>query len=279
LTPKVAVVIIAKNEEEFIGKTLDSLSNQELKAHRTILVNDGSTDRTEEVANSHTGIEIINRKNRGEFLQAKKELAETINLGLSKLQTDSECEFVMKLDADIFLPPNYLSEIVNRMQSNPKIAVTSGVVEGEYAVIPRGAGRVIRLDFWKKIGLKYPVNYGFEGYLLIKAKSMGYDVMVYNDLVIKTGRKSGSKYNPKLYYYYGIGMKAIGYTFPFVLFRIISLFKKRPLGAFYMLKGFFSKYSDLYEPELREYVKNTQYEKLKNFNPKNFKKLFRLIKN
>jgi len=272
---KVAVVIIAKNEEQFIGKTIESLISQELKPHRIILVNDGSTDKTEQIASNYKEVEIINRQNQNQSFQAKKELANTINEGLSKLKNDEECEFVIKLDADIFLSKNYLSEIIKRMKLDPKIAVSSGIVENEYSVIPRGAGRVVRLDFWKKIGLKYPVNYGFEGYLLNKARVMGYTIKVYADLVMYTGRKTGSEYNPKLYYYYGIGMKALGYTIAFVLARTANLVIRKPKGAYYMLKGFFSNYDQLYEKEVRDYVKKAQYEKIKSLRLSDFKRLFR----
>ena len=60
---KIAVVIVAKNEEKLIAKTLDSLRNQDLKPYRIILVNDGSTDRTEEIVSTYNEVEIINIKN------------------------------------------------------------------------------------------------------------------------------------------------------------------------------------------------------------------------
>ena len=260
---KIAVVIIAKNEEKLITKTLDSLRNQDLKPYRIILVNDGSTDRTEEIVSTYNEVEIINRKNNRENLQTKKELAETINAGLSKLKDEKDCIFIVKLDADIILPKNYLSTINERMTSNPKIAVSSGIIAGEYSVVPRGAGRVVRFDFWKKIGLMYPINYGFEGYLLFKAMSLGYEVTIFEDLVMQTGRKTGSTFNPKLYYNYGLGMKTVGQTFPYVFLRSLIIAKKNPRRGFYLLRGFLSGYDDLYEPELREYVKKMQYKNIK----------------
>ena len=262
---KIAVIIIAKNEEKFIGKTIDSLYDQNLKPDRIIVVDDGSTDKTSEIVSQYKEIEIIQRKNRKEFLQTKKELAETINVGLEKLRDDFSCEFVMKLDADILLPQNYLSEIITRMELNPKIAVCSGVIEGEHSVIPRGAGRVVRIDFWRKIGLKYPINYGFEGYLIVKALSLDYEVKIFDDLVFQTLRKTGTEYNPKLYYYYGLGMKTLGYTFIFAFIRILKLVIKKPKAAYFMLRGFFSHYEDLYEVELREFTRNYQYKRLRSF--------------
>jgi len=262
---KIAAIIIAKNEEKFIGKTIDSLINQKLKPYRIIVVDDGSTDKTSEVVSHYKEVEIIKRTNRKEFLQTKKELAETTNIGLHKLKDDFSCKFVIKLDADITLPKNYLFEIIKRMELNPKIAVCSGVIEGENSVTPRGAGRVVRLDFWRKIGLKYPINYGFEGYLLVKAMSMGYEVKVFNDLVFQTLRKTGSDYDPKLYYYYGLGMKSTGYTFIFAFHRIVKFAMKKPKGAYYMLRGFLSNYNNLYEDDVRKFTRKYQYKKLRSF--------------
>ncbi len=261
-TTKVAVVIIARNEENSIKKTIDCLKMQDLVPYRIIAVNDGSTDKTGEILLTLENIEVINRQRREESHLAKKELANTVNCGLEKLQNDLDCEFIMISGADLIFPKNYLSLIVERMRTEPKIAISSGIIEGEFSIEPRGAGRVIRYDFWKKIGLKYPVNYGFEAFLLLKAKSLGYEITSFQDLVIVTERKTGTKYNPKLYYFYGLGLKALGYTLPYVLVRAALFAKKKPRGAIYLLKGFFSNYDDLYDSDLREYVKKTQYQKI-----------------
>lgn len=253
---KVGVVIPAYNEEEFIGITLKHLLNQDLQSYRIIVINDGSTDKTREIISGFQNIEIIDRENEKSTI-TRKQLAETYNAGLTKFSNDN-CEFIMVLDADVLLPKNYLSTIIKRMRADPNIAITSGIIEGEYSSEPRGAGRVVRTDFWKKIGLVYPVNYGFEGYLLWKAESLGYKVSIYSDLLMQTQRKTGATYNAKNYRYYGYGLKALGYYFPYALARILLFSRKKPKGAYYMLKGLLSKYDDLYESELREYVKSTQ---------------------
>jgi len=270
---KVGVVIIAKNEEKFISKTIESLLDQDLKPYRIVLVDDGSTDKTSEIASKYP-IEIIKREARKEFLQGNKDLANTINDGLEKFQNDKDCDYIIKMDADIILPSNYISTITQRMNST-KIAVSSGVIEGESTFVPRGAGRVVLLDFWRKIGLKYPVNYGYERYLLTKAESFGYKFTVYRDLIMKTTRKTGVTYEPKRYYYYGLGLKALGYSFFYAIGRIMIFARKKPKGAYYMLKGYLSDYDDLYEEELRQFVKKTQMKNLRNLNPAYLKRFFR----
>jgi len=267
---KIAVVIIARNEENFIRKIIDNLKIQDLTPYRIIVVNDGSTDKTGEILSNIENVEIINREKRYEDFLAKKDLAITINSGLEKLQNDEECDFVMISGADLIFQKNYLSSITERMRTNPKIAISSGVIEGEFSIEPRGAGRVVRYDFWKKIGLKYPVNYGYEGYLLWKAKSMDYEIESFSDLVMQSQRKTGSGYNPKLYYYYGIGLKALGYTHLYTIGRAILMARKKPKGAYYLLSGFFSDYNELYESDLRDFVR-------KNLNDDPTKKFQRFI--
>lgn len=272
---KIAVVIIARNEEKFIGKTLENLLTQELLPYRIIVVNDGSTDKTDEITHSFNHVEVVNRKNTGQNLQARKELANTINAGLQKLDDDKNCEFVMVTGADLLLQKNYFSTIISRMKPNPKIAIASGIVEGEYSIEPRGS-RVVRYDFWKKLGLKYPVNYGYEGYLVLKAQSLGYEVVSYSDIITTSQRKTGSSYDAKLYFYYGRALKALGYTVPYTFAKALIFAKKNPRGAFHMLRGFFAEYNQLYEPELREYVRKMQNHKIIHF--EYVKRTFNMIK-
>ena len=274
---KVAVIIPALNEEKTIGESITSLKNQILSPHRIIVVNDGSTDKTDDIAKSFQEVEIVTRKPHESYV-GKKELAITLNAGLEELCYDKKCNYILILGSDIILPKNYLFEMTKRMDENPNVVIASGIVQGEYSNIPRGAGRVIRYEFWKKLGLKYPINYGFEAYLVFKAQSLGYDVKNFSDLIITTQRKTGQKYSSNLYYYYGLGIKALGYSMPYALGRIIIFAKKNPKGALKMLQGFLSNYDQLYEPELRQYVKQTQRNNIFHIN-RNLKNIYNLLKN
>ena len=273
----IAVVIPALNEEKSIGESIASLQNQILTPYRIIVVNDGSTDATEEIVKSFSGVEIINRKPHESYV-GKKELATTFNAGLEKLRDDSNCNYIMILGSDIILPNDYLLKITKRMTENPNIVISSGMIEGEYSIAPRGAGRVVKYEFWKVLGLTYPVNYGFEGYLVLKAKSLGYEVETYNDLTMTTKRKTGQRYDSNLYFYYGLGIKALGYTIPYALGRIIIFGKKTPKGGLKMLQGFLSNYDQLYELELRQYVKQTQRNNLIHIDRNFLKKIYNLLK-
>jgi len=213
---KVAVVIPARNEEKFIGKTLSNLLDQELAPYRIIVVDDGSTDHTLEVTSKFHNIEIVNRKDTGVKKMITKHIAETINLGLKQLKNDKSCEFVLKLDADHLLPKNYLSTIIKRMKADKKLVVSSGIIKGErYYDSPLDSGRVLRYDFLHKLGFMYPVNNRHGAYILLKANMMGYDVRIYPDLITETLRNTGSLYqhDPEWFFNLGQGFKAQGYIF------------------------------------------------------------------
>jgi len=273
---KIAVVLNARNEEKNISKTLESIFHQKLLPYRIIVVNDGSTDKTGEIVSQFNSVELINRPKRQESHLAKKDLAETINVGLRKLHNDKECEFVWLVGADILFPKDYLSKIISRMKENPQIVIASGIMKDEFSIEPRGGGRVVRCDFWRKIGLEYPVNYGWEGYLVWKAQSMGFETTGYPDVVSQTQRQTGKSFDPKRYYYYGLALKALGYTFLYTIMKILLFSTRKPCGAYFMLKGYLSNYDELYESELREYVKKTQHQNM--FKPAYVKRFFKIFK-
>jgi len=270
----IAVVLNARNEGKVIAKTLQSILNQKLPPYRIIVINDGSTDNTKQILSKFPTIEVIERPVRHESYLARKELADTINQGLSKLHNDDNCEFVWLVGGDLIFPPEYTSIIIERMQKD-LIVISSGVIEGEFSIEPRGGGRIVDWEFWKKIGMLYPINYGWEGYLIWKAQSLGYETKSYSDIHITTQRKTGTKFNPKTFYYYGLALKALGYSSLYGITKILLFSRRKPIIAYYMLKGFFSSYNDLYEPELREYVRKTQHKNL--FQSEYIKRFFAIL--
>ena len=255
----VAMVIIARNEEKFIAKAIESVERQTLRPYRTILVNDGSTDSTADVVSGFDWVERVDMPKHESYL-ARKELACTVNAGLEMLHGDAECRYVCLGSADILYPENYLHVIIPRMVKDPTLAVTSGVIRGEFSTEPRGAGRVVQCEFWRKTGLKYPTNYGYEGYLLFKAASMGYRNSIYGDLIMDTQRRTGSHFEPARYKYYGMAMRALGYRPVYALGKVAAFSTRNPAGAMHMLKGYYAKNVDLYEEDVRKYVAKTQAE-------------------
>ena len=231
---KIIGIIPARNESEFLGKTLEGLKNQTLPLTRVILVNDGSTDDTANIAKKFD-IEILDLKNRGFRATGEPVLAEVINKGLKTIR-ENECQYIMILGADHVLSSDYVSTIVNEMENND-LAIASGIINGESQrdTSPRGSGRIIRYDFWKKYGLEYPCWYGFESYIVFKALVENYRISVVRNANSWSQRKTGKTTN---YKNYGKAMRALGYHPLYAMGRILFTLFKNPKSSTQMFFGF-----------------------------------------
>lgn len=253
---KLGVVIIARNEEQNIGNSLKSLVNQTLKPESIIVVDDGSTDKTFEIADSFKEVSVIKFQEKHESWLHEPELAKVFNLGISKLQND--LDFVMFSASDIIYPEEYLQSLVSSMNIETNVAIGGGVIQGERCHRPRGAGRIVRVDFLKSIGFGYPIRIGYEGYLLLKAEQLGYKVAVF-PIAYKTARKSGVNYATKHFYNEGMSSKALGYSRLYVAGKAILLVFRNVKFAKRYVKGYFSE-PKMYEKELRTFVAKRQNE-------------------
>jgi glycosyltransferase involved in cell wall biosynthesis len=267
VSQRVAAIIPARNEENFIGKTLAALLDQHNKPSKVIVVNDGSTDRTADVA-STAGAEVVGMPDRGYNVQGTPVLAGVINRGLQRLQAcgyGSDSDYVLILGADHVLPPNYTTAVLDEMAADRKLVLCSGVIAGERSIVPRGSGRVVRADFWESIGFRYPENYGFETYLVLKAQQQGYRVKVLKHLLTQTQRKTGRNYKKSVYVSYGKSLKALGYSRLYSAARIGLISIKNPKGGFYMCKGYLNSDVQTYDPELRSFLSSIQHRRIKRY--------------
>lgn len=261
----ISTVIPARNEEKFLGKTLDSLFAQDLSINnKIIVVDDGSEDKTSEIARSYDQIELITLANRGYNTHGTPVLAAVINKGLKKLVDEKHLDYIMVLGADHILPSYYISSILEHFENSKNTVICSGQIKGEQSFLPRGSGRIVRYDFWKKQGLQYPLNYGFEAYLVIKALQLGYYVKILDDLYTITSRPTKTSYEKKTYISYGKSLRVLGYSHAYSIGKISLLAIRNPIGAFYMLQGYKSKNIKLYEKDFRDFLKYTQNKKMKS---------------
>ena len=110
------VVIPAHNEERDLGETLDALMRQTAAPERIIVVDDGSTDRTSEVA-AQFPVEIV----RNEKPLGNK--ARVVNYVAPEIDTD----LIINLDADTILCDDYIERIKVPF-ADPDMAVAAGIV-------------------------------------------------------------------------------------------------------------------------------------------------------
>ena len=251
--PHIGVVVIARNESKNIYETLDSLLKQTISLRQIILVDDNSTDDTIEIAKTFD-IKILTFPETHDNWVTRPDLAKVFNYGLKQLDVEN-LDFISIVGADHILPDDYFEKITTRMINDGSV-VASGSIQGEIATAPRGSGRVIQKQYWKRIGSQLPVNYGYETYVYVKAMQLGFTASYYEDIVTKTSRKTAITYKPIMFYHYGYAMRALGYPFLHTFLRSILLLKRGKgwKSFFFFLKGYLSNKNIFYEKSLRSYV-------------------------
>ena len=128
--PKVTVVVPAFNEQECIAATIESLLklNYPKEKLEIIVVDDGSTDKTYEIAKKYDGgnVRVFTKKNGGK--------GSALNFAIKK----SKGEFVGALDADSFVHPDALINMVGYFEDPNIMAVTPALkVYNKNSILPK----------------------------------------------------------------------------------------------------------------------------------------------
>ena len=111
--PLVSVVTAVYNGERYLAEALDSLFSQDYEPFEAIVVDDGSTDRTPEIARSYP-VRYHRQENHG--------AAAARNAGIAVAQG----ELVAYLDADDRLPPTKLSVQARYLVEHPEVGCVLG---------------------------------------------------------------------------------------------------------------------------------------------------------
>ncbi len=119
--PSVAVLIPAYNEEKVIERTVQGALDSDYPNLRVIVIDDGSKDRTLEIARRAFAAEeaagrvlILTRPNGGK--------AEALNFGLEHI---GDAELFVGIDADTIIAPDAIARLVPHFL-NPKVAAVAG---------------------------------------------------------------------------------------------------------------------------------------------------------
>jgi glycosyltransferase involved in cell wall biosynthesis len=126
MTNTLSYVLItpARNEAGFIEMTLKSVAAQTVPPTKWVIVNDGSTDNTEELVRKYAAdcpwIDLIQMPERHERSFAGKAFA--VSTGVARLG-DLQYDVIGNLDADVSFEPDYFAFLMERFEENPKLGV------------------------------------------------------------------------------------------------------------------------------------------------------------
>jgi glycosyltransferase involved in cell wall biosynthesis len=278
--PKYAIVSPVRDEEEFIDKTFTSVINQTIRPTEWIIVDDGSRDGTRSIidkyAERHLWVVAVHRADRGQRIPGTG-VMEAFFDGYERLQSP-DWDFLVKLDGDVVLPPDYFQRCFQRFHEDPTLGICGGRMYctsgGRLAMEPhpafhvRGPIKLYRRACWFDIGglIKGP---GWDTVDEIRANLLGWKTRTFSDLAVIHCRPTG---NVQGFWRDSVKMGRCDYVSRYhPAFMIVKLLKriwKWPYllcalaHGYGFLSGYFRKLPRVDDPAFIRYIRKQQIRRL-----------------
>ncbi len=148
---QISVLMPAYNCGKYIKSAINSILNQTYREFEFIIIDDGSTDNTEEIISSFKDSRIIYKR------QENKGTSAALNYGISLCKN----EWIARIDADDLNSPNRLEKQVKFIKDNPEYDVISS-----WSVYFKYPGKILFLlkepiyhdEIYKYLDIHNPIN-------------------------------------------------------------------------------------------------------------------------
>lgn len=198
----ISFVIPAYNEENYLGNCLSAIFDK-LKKHpdvkaEVVVINNASTDNTKKVAQSFSGVKVVDEPHKG--------LTHARQAGLNA----ATGELLAFIDADSMVSENWLSMMLKEFEADPKLICLSGPysyydLPGEHA--KKGIQVWYHLAYVISRMIKYTVN---GGNFVVKKSALlevgGFDTSIKfygedTDIARRLAKAGKVKFNKKFFVY------------------------------------------------------------------------------
>ncbi len=238
------IIIPAHNEQDHIGQTLQSLVKQTLLPTAIVVVNDNSTDDTEQIVNDFrskfSNISLINTISSDTHLPGSK-IVNAFYKGFETIDTDYDV--ICKFDADLIFPTNYLEVLATHFNSDLKLGMASGFCyikkDDEWILEDltrkdhiRGALKAYRKECFQQIGQLKP-SMGWDTVDELLAKFNDWNILTDETLKVKHLKPTGISYNKASKHLQGESMYKMRYGVVITFISAIKLaYKKKNIALF-----------------------------------------------
>ena len=116
----ISIIVPIYNVENYLRMCLDSIQNQTYQNFECILVNDGSTDSSQQIAEEYlvdSRFKLINQSNKG--------LSGARNTGISHIREEST--FISFVDSDDYIYPDFLETLIENIEDD--VDIIEGMLE------------------------------------------------------------------------------------------------------------------------------------------------------
>ena len=201
---KVSVVVPIYNMGEYLNECLDSLVNQTLKEIEVLMVNDGSTDSSEEIAseyaNKYSNFYLFNKSNGGlssarnyaipfvkgeyiAFLDSDDYVSEDAYEKLYDMSGNGECDIIMG-NVERFNSKRYHSSSLHVKVFKDDIKNTNIFNYPELIYDTIATNKLFKLEFWIANDFKFPEGVLYEDIpVIIPAQFKSESTAVLTDII------------------------------------------------------------------------------------------------
>lgn len=292
---KFLIIIPVHNEENFIQDHLLSLAKQDFQDFECVIVNDGSTDDSQNIIQNFIDENKVYEKFRLINLDQSKhspgaKVVQTFYKGLDSCNLN-RFDVICKFDADIIFPPNYLSEVNKTYTESSELGMVSGLVyirkNKEY--IENIFDFENSSDQWKFENLssrnhvRGPIKsyrkkcfidikglrevLGWDNIDVMLAKKNGWETKTIKNLWVKHLKPTAFLYQKQKAEKLGIYFYNIGLNFPLAAISALkSSFKDKSLGQFFTILKSFNNQKEtrvITKVEIK-YIRNLRWTEMKN---------------
>ncbi len=288
---KFLIIIPTHNEEKNILFALKSLQQQMFQDFCCVIVNDGSTDKTqqiiEEFIKDNLKFKIQNLAVSAHEPGAK--VVRTFNNGLETVYIN-DFDIICKFDADIIFPPDYLKKVNQVYETQPKAGMVSGLVKIKKSIFEKA----LAFDFkdekhqWKfenissKNHIRGPIKsyrkacfqdmnglrpvLGWDNIDVMLAKKNDWETVTIKDLWVKHLRPTAYQYQNQKAEKLGEYFYNIGLSLPLTIISSgKSSFKNKSFSEFFAtMKSFLKQKAErsLSKEEIK-YIRNLRWSEMR----------------
>jgi biofilm PGA synthesis N-glycosyltransferase PgaC len=250
---KYVLITPARNEEEHIRRTIESVTSQTVLPTKWVIISDGSTDRTDKIVKGYLEanpwIELIRMPEHSDRQFGAK--VSCFNAGYAAVK-DLEYDMIGNLDADLSFEGDYFEFLMAKFAEDPKLGVAGTPFEENgrhydyrFTNIEHvsGACQLFRRQCFEEIGGYMPIREGGIDWVAVTtARMRGWKTRTFTEKTCLHHRRIGTGNNSPLMTWFQQGRK--DYLFGnhplWEVFRTVYQMTKEPyiIGGSFLLFGF-----------------------------------------
>ncbi len=266
------IITSVKDEEDVIGKTIESVVQQTTLPKEWLIVDDNSVDSTLEIVKKYSKqYEWIKYCKNTKITTEEKgaRIASIINTYLQSIEF-KEYDFFSKLDGDLLLPEDFFEKVISHFKLDPKLGIASGslIYEGKkekniYEDLTRGATKFYRRECYLDIG-GLQLTTGWDTIDNIIAQNKGWKTKVLDVWFDHLEEEGASQGFVKKYYNVGRYCGKIPYHSWYFLLKLIYRITDKPyvistlILTYGYIKTRFIKRERPFPREVTKYFRNKQ---------------------